>query len=448
MAANIDDLLNVASAIRSEIKFQSEETRAQLIGAMGGKGGGGGSSSPQSSGAGSAIEKFVSGFAKAGVVLTSFTVLFDKMMTGLGQGISRFVALANPAVVTRFNMAVENAQSALGRVFIPVLERFTAIIQGLGNAIESLSPQAKALIAGLTAGGGLAAVFAAVATAVSLLVRVLGFIPALIIAVVGSFAGIMTTMSSGKEIMAAFNSVLKMVGGIFDELAKVVIPIMATTVKPIMSALTQVFKEFGGVIARLAALTAPGIKAMAEVFAQLVVVVAELFRATIPLIEVAMTPLMAIVSVVARVISAVLVPALQAVAYVIRNVADFIISAVNKLRKLLGMDPVSGFDPNEKHAQAVRQSSITDLRSFANKAYTTAFGGSASDVSGEILSENKQQTKLLDSIDKGINKDKAHAGLSPAASGAVSTYQYGQRVVRNVREFNRDLLGRMRSLFS
>lgn len=434
MAATVDDLLRIAGDLRSDVQFvahsvyQVEQAiKAKSVSGGGGKStpGAGGVSNPPTpppSPFGAALDKFVGQAAKGALALTAFTVLFDKLISGLGAGLARFVSLANPAVVQRFNLALDNAASAMGRILIPVMERFTQILQQVGNAIESLSPQAKELIGALAAGGGLAAAFGAIAVGATLLVRVLGSWVTILTVVAGAFAGVLTTTASGKELLAGFGTILKQVGTIFEIIAKTLIPIAASVAGPVLKTIGEVLGALGGYVGKIMMALAPGLKAVGDLFAAIVPVLGELMRAFIPLMEAAMVPLAALISIVARVISAVLVPVLDQLAMTIRSVVDFIVAAVNRLLKLLGLNQLEGapeYDPNKKSAQAVRQSSITDLRGFANKAYTSAFGGAAStDIPAATLKEAEKHTSRLDTIisllGSGYGKDRGKLAAGAA----------------------------------
>jgi phage-related protein len=400
------------------------------------------------------VDVLAASFNKAQSVIENFANIFGKVIDAMGNQLAKFVQLANPAVVMRFNMAVQNAMSALGRVFTPALEKFTAVVQRLGNAIESLSPAAKSLISSFAVGAGLAGVFAAVAASAALLVRVCGILYPGLALVTTVFAGLMATTSSGGQILGALNGILKQVGAAFEGIAKALIPVAASTAGPLLESIGKAIGAVAGVLGRTLAALAPGLAAVGSVFASVVGVVAELTRAITPLLEVILAPLASLISLVARAISAVLVPVLNGLAWAVRGVADFITKIVNHLLSLVGLgESASSFDPNAKHAQAVRQSQMTDLRGIASKAYTTTFGGAGMDVQGSILGENQKQTKLLEEIRNNTGGKKStderirSAVTNPLASANRESFNFGQRAVRGIREFNRDLLDKMRSIF-
>lgn len=253
--------------------------------------------------------ELASGISRIGAIAT----VAMNSVVNFGNSIAGFVAKINPAAVQRFTMAVDNWKSAIGGVLTPVLERVTIVTQIMGNAIASLSPQAKNLIAGLTGGGGLAAVFAGVAFAVKVLLTSLGPIPLIIGFVVSSFAGVAATMSSGQAIADKFSLVLKTFGQIIEIIATVTLPIINAaleTVIPLLVSFAQVLGE---------------------------------------------------VAMVAK---------------------DFIES--------IGLGTAETYDPNRKRATAVKQAQFSDLSSFANRAYATAYGGATVDIPSQQLSVQQQ----------------------------------------------------------
>ena len=96
-----------------------------------------------------------------------------------------------------------------------------------------------------------------------------------------------------------------------------------------------------------------------------------------------------------RIIAPILIPVLEEFATVISKVAEVVVNAVNLIRGALGLEDI---DPSRKTAQAVRQSQITDLRGFANRNYTLAYGGASADVPGATLAEAKKHTSLLEKL--------------------------------------------------
>jgi hypothetical protein len=314
----------------------------------------------------STFSKLGSSAAQASQVLSSFGDTFQKVITSLGGGMAKFVQLANPAAVYQFNIAVENAMSALGRVFAPILERVAGMIQMLGNAIESLSPQAKRLIAGLSMGAGLAGAFAAVAAAISAAVAALGGPVTLIITLAAAILGVAAASADGKKLMAEFGKILQLLGSAFEEMAAEVLPIIEELMPSVMEVLGSLLKAYTAV---------NGI----------------------------------IISVLAVAIKAVLVPVLEALAIVVTEVANAIVKSVNWIRKQLGLESKApAYDPNKNTAIAARQAQFGDIRGFASRAYTSIYNTSAGGADTQ-LSESRRQTGFLGEIAANTRRD----GSSP-----------------------------------
>lgn len=404
---------------------------------------------------GVAAEKTAGILAKSGVALNAFGDVFTKVISSMGQQLTRFVQLANPAVVMRFNIAVENAMSAVGRIAVPVLERFTVVVQKLGNAIESLNPQTKQLIGGLAAGSGLAGALSAVAVGVSFVIRALGGWVTALVTVGAMFAGVALTMSSGQQIAGAFNGVLKQFGSLLEVVAKAVVPIVASGIVPVLQSVGKLVAESVVMWRQLLGAMSGGMQAGVQIFGALFEVLVELTRAAQPLVTAVFVPLAAILSVIAQVTAAVLVPVLEGLAAVIKRVADFISDQVNRMLKLLGLaGEASTYDPNAKTAQATRQSNITDLRSFANRNYTLAYGGAA-DIPREQLNAAKETNSKLDRIIglmTGLDKGASIPSPSAPEGGMLGRHLGG---VGKVLDYAaepfvagpRFALGVMRSLF-
>lgn len=201
------------------------------------------------------LDKLATLSAKASIALDAFVNTLERSITSLGKQMTQFVALANPAVVMRFNMALQNAMSAIGRIFIPVLEKLGSVIQQIGNAIESLDPTTKKLIAGLAGGAGLLAAFAAVTKGISILAAIFtGGWLGILIKVSMIFLAIFSSMSEGKEITKAFDGVLKAVGSVIQVLAHVFAVVFVPIIKLVISVIRSAVELIAIVIRKLASM--------------------------------------------------------------------------------------------------------------------------------------------------------------------------------------------------
>lgn len=176
----------------------------------------------------------------------------EKALTSFAGQVTKFVALAAPVTVMRFNAALADLQAVIGKALVPVLERVTQLVRGLADGFVSLSPQAKQLAAGLGVGVGLGGAFAALAAAGKALVAVFGGLPVLVGTLVASFVGVASTMASGKAIMSAFGAVVKAVGSVIDTVAKAVLPLLEAVLVPALHAVADIIRGVADKVRELA----------------------------------------------------------------------------------------------------------------------------------------------------------------------------------------------------
>src|SRR5262249_48327703 len=160
--------------------------------------------------------------------------------------------------------ALENAMSAIGRVFAPALERLAVVVQRAANAIESLSGTSKELIAAFTAGGGLAAVIGIVAVSVRALMRALATGPGLILTLAGAVAGLLSSMEEGKALASGLSEVFRVLGDLFESIARPLVGVIAAVAIPVMKALAVVIGAAAGVVGQLMNAIGPGLTAVAN----------------------------------------------------------------------------------------------------------------------------------------------------------------------------------------
>jgi hypothetical protein len=267
VAATFDDLLYVLTAMRTDNRAAVEKVVEALE--KGGKGGPSAPAGPAAPGGGGStggvipdlwnavkarvtalrdglaerMDGVVKATGLASAALGAFTGTFDRVISSLGGGMTRFVQQANPAAVYRFTQAVENATSAVGRVLLPVLERFTVMVQQIGNAIESLSPQAKQLIGGLAGGAGLAGAVGALAVAGRAALAALGPVGAAVALIGGAVAGVMATSASGKALTESFSNLLRAFGSIIEVVTDALLPVVESALVPAFESLAQVMAD-------------------------------------------------------------------------------------------------------------------------------------------------------------------------------------------------------------
>jgi hypothetical protein len=248
MAASLDNLQDWLIAIAQHTRETKE--------AIEGKGNTGGATGNTSGGSLAALAKSAT---SAQAAMGSFVSSFDKAISALGSGMSRFVQLANPGVVLRFNMAVENAMSALGRILMPALQTATGLIQQMGNALESLSPRAKQLVAGMVVATGVAAALGAAVAAIGAVAAVAGGPVAIVVALAAAMAGLVVSGSAGGKAAESFRNVLKAFGTALEAVGAILQPVVESILIPVLNDLATTLRHTAdGVIAVVNRLRALG----------------------------------------------------------------------------------------------------------------------------------------------------------------------------------------------
>ena len=92
---------------------------------------------------------------------------------------------------------------------------------------------------------------------------------------------------------------------------------------------------------------------------------------------------------------------------------------------------------------------MTDIRGIASRAYTQTFGGAAGNVQDHILSENQKQTGLLQDIKNNTSKSPTPSATSARFNPVSNVHAAspGRTIGRRIRDYQRDVMDRMRSLF-
>lgn len=272
-----------------------------------------------------------SGIQNTGLV-AGFAFSQLSQLTGAIQSqIGTYVALFSPAAMERFQRAVNDLNASIGEAMLPVFERFRVAIRAVGDTIASLTPSAKAMIAGLAAASVATVVFTA---AIAALVTVLsvasgGTTVALTAAIGGLVAGLgaaavaASSFSSGmKEFTRVVYQIANVFGGSLDALGRGFGQVM-TAVKPLLTALSGMGDSLG---ARLPAMITQGIanvipfvETFAALWSELLPVLAQIggaivaFNAAVIQIGVGvLQPVLTLISALAPVVKILLTPLAQA----------------------------------------------------------------------------------------------------------------------------------------
>jgi len=194
-----------------------------------------------------------SGIQHTGLV-AGFAFSQLSQLTGAIQSqIGTYVALYSPAAMERFQRAVNDLNASIGEAMLPVFERFRVVVRAVGDSIASLTPSAKAMIAGLAAASVSTVVFTAAIAALVTVISVAsgGTTIALTAAIGGLVAGLATAATAAASFgsgMGEFKRVVYQIadvfGGSLEALGRGFGQVM-TAVKPLLTALSGVGDSLG-----------------------------------------------------------------------------------------------------------------------------------------------------------------------------------------------------------
>ena len=188
----------------------------------------------------------------AAVALNQMSEFIGKIQGQIGS----LVALYNPASFDRFKLAADDASAALGAVFVPILDRFRLVVSGLGDLVASLTPNAKAMVAGLAAAGvGMATVTAAAFAFSTLINSAFAGIPAILGAIASGVAGMTFALKDFDDIQKILTAVLSAASRVIADLGDVMVSLVravAPLVDVALVALTNSLRLFGDLVRAVA----------------------------------------------------------------------------------------------------------------------------------------------------------------------------------------------------
>jgi hypothetical protein len=173
-------------------------------------------------------------FAKLGGLFQS---LVEKISTGFGaatNGLMHFVQAADPVVFKQLSLATRDLAAVIGQIMRPIVIEVTRQIRALANAILSLSPHTKAVVAGFIAATVAAGVLAAATQVLSAIVNSATFgLSAAFGAVIGSLVAVGMAMAQTSSVSERLGKLFEPVRGalafvanFFEDLVGVVAPEM------------------------------------------------------------------------------------------------------------------------------------------------------------------------------------------------------------------------------
>jgi phage-related protein len=277
-------------------------------------------------------------------LLTTGLNQLKELLGSVGKQVAGLVKTFDPSAFRLFEIAVTDANAALGRVLLPTLRQFTAVVRGIGDGIASLGPQAQTMIRALAAAAVAMTAVAGAAFIANLAINsALGGIPAILGLVAGGLTGLGFALKGVAEVQATVNAIMRPAVALFNEIGKAALGVF-NALRPALSGLTGVIAGAIGQLAQLVANAAPGIArfatqlaallqpliahftAMAPVLFELIGTVLQLgqaivgvqmqilgavFQALLPLLPV-VRQVVEVVATLARVFTAVLTPLLAA----------------------------------------------------------------------------------------------------------------------------------------
>jgi hypothetical protein len=242
VAASLDDLLWVTQQAHSDLRVLLDVVERGFEAMEAGTGGSNRNPNPTPEPK-SRDATFGEGLKTGSSRIVAMFAVLEKSILSFGSAISSFVEKANPNATLRWNQAIADLQAVIGRALVPVLEKLTGMVRTLADTFASLSPEAQKLAVGLGLGSGLGGAIGALISAGTVLVRVVGGIPALIGTLVGAFVGVMATMDSGKRIFQAFGSVVKALSAVVEVVAVALVPVLEVALVPMLEEVAKVARE-------------------------------------------------------------------------------------------------------------------------------------------------------------------------------------------------------------
>ncbi len=199
-----------------------------------------------------AMGKAASGLQQLGLLASFSLHRLHTALEGFARHIGRFVELANPALVQRFNIVFQDFMGVMGRILVPLLQNVTLLFQKLADNIFALGAPAKSLI-GLLFGMAVGmAITAASIIAVNLAVQALNIA---IAASTGGLAAIFQVIGAAAGLLVGTGTGLLFAVGTLEDFRKIlddVLPAIRELANALAGALMPVMQQMVPVIVQLA----------------------------------------------------------------------------------------------------------------------------------------------------------------------------------------------------
>ncbi len=323
----------------------------------------------------SAIQ-FTKRLADAGVDLLRRPLsMLDTAIASINQNITRFVALANPAAVMRFQLAVNDLYAVIGRALAPALDVMTGFIRSLGSAIYGTTAQGRTLIAAIAAGtvgmiafGAAMAAFEAIAT---------GGVMPIIGALIGALGGMAAVTGMLNPLMESLAPILS---GLMDQLGGV-LGVLIGVVQGVLPALQESITN--GI--KLIAYLGTALERMAPAIGAFVDVIVEIGKAFQPVGEFLIGVIVEYVVLLAQAFKA-FSPVLIELARIVGSIVRQLVTWLRELLAVFGVvipeftkAPAPGGGTRSTVGAAVTPARTTDIESVLRATRERAFslGGAA-----------------------------------------------------------------------
>lgn len=193
--------------------------------------------------------------SRATETLTAGVRELQNLVGRLSSDVGGLVRLYQPATFTRFQFAVNDLTASIGRALVPVLEKATVLVRGIGDTIASLSGPGQALIAGLVAGGvAMGAMTVAVVALSAVVNSALGGIPVVLGAIAGAAVGVTLALKDFQQVQDMIQRVMQTGSILFNTLGKAAVMVFeafAPILDLMANALVKNVETLSGFLARL-----------------------------------------------------------------------------------------------------------------------------------------------------------------------------------------------------
>lgn len=306
----------------------------------------------------------------------------DALQSGIAaveSQVASFVAKVNPAAAMKFTNAVDDLQAAIGKSLLPVLDKFTQVVRGIGAAFNGLTGDGQRVVQALAAGTVGLIAFGAAAAVVSAVLT--GGIAPLLAAVGGGLAG---GLAGVGFVMADLQPVLAQVGavvtGVIDQFGAALGQLDgAGAVAAVLGTVGDVLGTVAGMVGRAMAAIAPGLNVVLKLFGELAPVLVPLAAA---LAALSLAPILAPLAVaapllygLAKAAEALQVP-LLAIGRLVMDVAGQVAAAVKSLFAMAGVnldfEPPKG-TPKDATGMAAKSVGTGDVTNALAQARQNAF---------------------------------------------------------------------------